>query len=55
MAGVTGEYLDPFNRGQWSSSWNIERGCQVFRKLMEGRHGCWISTEQNVHMRNEET
>lgn len=25
VAGFTGEYLDPFNRGQLSRSWNIKR------------------------------
>lgn len=25
MAGFIGEYLDPFNRGQDFSSWNIKR------------------------------
>lgn len=51
-AGFTGEYLDLFNRGQWSTSWTIQREAVRCAGIAWGRHGGWIAEEQNVHMRN---
>lgn len=55
MTDFTGEYFDPFNRGQMSCSWIIKR--EAFRcvGILRGRHGYWIATEQNAHEECQES